>query len=75
MNCRAKHRSTLLASIGVVALATAQAQAQPMATYNTETFDYWHLTAEGWKMPPQLPPEQAKATHDYVYSLALQAGV
>ena len=72
-----KPSSFLVTSVAALALVAAQAQAQqaPMATYNTDVFDYWHLTAEGWKLPPQLPPEQAKATHDYVYSLALQAAI
>ena len=39
---------------------TSQAAAAPaqdntaMATYNTEVFPYWHLTAEGWKMPSKM---------------------
>jgi hypothetical protein len=55
-------------------VAAAPATAQSSATYNTDVFPYWHLTAEGWNLPP-LPPEQAAAVHDYAYSLALQAAV
>jgi hypothetical protein len=55
-------------------VALSPAQAQSSATYNTDVFPYWHLTAEGWNLPP-LPPEQAAAVHDYAYSLALQAAV
>jgi hypothetical protein len=72
----AKALSSLLTPICVLALVAGPAQAQtaPTVTYNSDVFQYWHLTAEGWKMPP-LPPEQAAATHDYAYSLALQAAV
>jgi hypothetical protein len=64
----------LLASSAAVMVAAAPATAQSSATYNTDVFPYWHLTAEGWNLPP-LPPEQAAAVHDYAYSLALQAAV
>ena len=68
--------SSLLALFCVLALAagSAQAQSTPTVTYNSDVFQYWHLTAEGWKLPP-LPPEMSAQVHDYAYSLALQAAV
>ena len=52
------------------------ARAQPMATYNTDVFQDWHL--DGQALRDHLPPLDAKGTaalHDYAYSLALQAAV
>jgi DNA sulfur modification protein DndE len=52
------------------------ARAQAIATYNTDVYEYWHLTAED--MAKYLPPLDANgkaALHDYSYSLALQAAV
>jgi DNA sulfur modification protein DndE len=73
-----KLSSILAASVAALALVAAQAQAQqaPMATYNTDVFQYWHLTGESLK--DHLPPLNAQAEaafHDYAYSLALQAAL
>ena len=63
-----------LTTASVLLCTAALAKDQPTATYNTEVFDYWHLTGENWKLPP-LPPEMSSQVHDYAYSLATQAAV
>jgi hypothetical protein len=61
-----------------LALAAGQAPAQqaPMATYNTDVFQYWHMNGEA--LAKHLPPLDAAgkaALKDYAYSLALQAAI
>jgi hypothetical protein len=73
-----KLRSKLALSVAAFALAAGSALAQqaPIATYNTDVFQYWHLNGEALK--DHLPPLDAKgeaALHDYAYSLALQAAL
>ncbi len=73
-----KHRAFLAASVAALALIATQAEAQqtPIATYNTDVFQYWHLN--GAALKDYLPPLDAKgkaALHGYAYSLALQAAV
>ena len=70
--------SKLTVSVAAVALLAGPVQAQqvPIATYNTDVFQYWHLDGEALK--DHLPPLDAKgeaALHDYAYSLALQAAL
>lgn len=58
------------------ATTPASTQMQPIATYNTTVFEYWHLTAEDWaKYMPPLDENQTASIHDYAYSLATQAAV
>jgi DNA sulfur modification protein DndE len=48
----------------------------PIATYNTDVFQHWHLNGEAWaKHLPPLTKKEAAALEDYSYSLALQAAV
>jgi hypothetical protein len=57
-------------------MGSAQAQKAPMATYNTDVFQYWHMNGEA--MAKYLPPLDAAgkaALKDYAYSLALQAAI
>ena len=73
-----KRYSVLFASICLLTLVAgpARAQSTPMATYNTDVFDYWHLNGQALK--DHLPPLDTKgkaALHDYAYSLALQAAI
>jgi len=73
-----KRRVFLAASLAALALIAPQAEAQqpPIATYNTDVFQYWHLN--GAALKDYLPPLDAKgkaALHDYAYSLALQAAL
>ena len=73
-----KFRSKFALSVAAFALAAGPALAQqaPIATYNTDVFQYWHLNGEALK--DHLPPLDAKgeaALHDYAYSLALQAAL
>lgn len=76
MNRITKSFPSLLTTICVLALVVASAQAQtpPTVTYNSDVFQYWHLTGENWKLPP-LPPDMSSSVHDYAYSLAIQAAV
>lgn len=66
-------RLTLICLLALVA-ASVYAQTPPTVTYNSDVFQYWHLTGENWKLPP-LPPDMSSQVHDYAYSLALQAAV
>ena len=73
-----KFRSKFALSVAAFTLAAGPALAQqaPIATYNTDVFQYWHLNGEALK--DHLPPLDAKgeaALHDYAYSLALQAAL
>lgn len=62
--------------ICAMTLSAVAPHSQPIATYNTDVFDYWHLNGEAWaKNLPPLTPEQTDILHDYAYSLALQAAV
>jgi hypothetical protein len=72
----AKALTSLFTPICILALVAGPAQAQtpPTVTYNSDVFQYWHLTGENWKLPP-LPPEMSSQVHDYSYSLAMQAAV
>jgi hypothetical protein len=47
---------------------------KPVATYNTNVSQYWHLDAEAWKngLPP-LEEAQTEAIRNYAYTLAVQA--
>ena len=76
MNHIAKTFLRFLLVICLLALVAGSAQAQtaPTVTYNSDVFQYWHLTGENWKTPP-LPPEMSAQVHDYAYSLAMQAAV
>ncbi len=68
---------SLLAGTAALLSAAAPmhgADKTPMATYNTDVFQYWTLNGEALKdyLPPLDAAEKA-ALHDYAYSLALQA--
>ena len=73
--------SLMLSSVSALALliepaSVRSAQAESVATYNTDVFQYWHLNGEALK--EHLPPLDAKgraALRDYAYSLALQAAL
>jgi DNA sulfur modification protein DndE len=68
-----------LASICALALVAVPVQAQstpPMATYNTDVFQYWHLNGETWaKHLPPLNPEEYANLQEYGHSLALTAAM
>lgn len=58
------------------AQAATQPSAPPIATYNTDAFQYWHLNGETLaKGLPQQPKEQSDAVRNYAYTLAVQATV
>jgi hypothetical protein len=57
-------------------MTTNSTQKEPIATYNTEVFENWHLNGEDWaKYMPPLDSKANDSLHDYAYSLALQAAV
>jgi hypothetical protein len=65
-------------SLAALSLAAGPALAEqaPIATCDTDVFQYWRLNGEAPK--DYLPPLDAKgeaALHDYAYSLTLQAAL
>jgi DNA sulfur modification protein DndE len=72
----ARVRVNLLAPAGVQQGGGGKNGKGPIATYNTDVFQYWHINGEAFAKG--LPPLDAKgkdAFYDYSYSLALQAAV
>lgn len=62
-----KRTFLLSATVAAAALVAGQAWAQqaPIATYNTDVFQYWHLNGEAWD---NLPPPAGRARDGQVCS-------